>query len=154
MAQITAGRVKQAEFARNVWVAVAPHGETLESALNPAWWAGVASQFKMWDRIELRAEDGSWFAELVVVAASRLAVDARVIGHTEFDAQPTVVAPSDPDALPSGYDVNFGGPVHKYRVVRKADGEVMAHGMSKKDATAWAWDYVNAGTAKANAAVA
>lgn len=146
MALITSGRVKLAEFARNTWVAVAPHGETIENAKSSEWWANVASQFKLWDRIELRAEDGSWFAELVVLAASRLALDARVISYTEFDA-PAVADARDAESLPSILDVNYGGPVHKYRVIRKADSEVLAHGLSKKAAIAWAWDYAQTGKA-------
>lgn len=47
----------------------------------------------------------------------------------------------DGDGVPDGYTVNFGGPTHKYRVLKDGLTDPLATGMTKKEATAWAWDH-------------
>lgn len=139
MQQITQGRLKLAEFARNVHVAVAPHGVTLDDAIIPSFWSHVAAGMKAWDRVELRAEDDSWFADLIVVKATRFEIFVKVL--STFDAAPAAPSAEKTDDVPAGYEVNYGGPIHKHRVIRSADSECLAHGMSKADAIKWAKDH-------------
>lgn len=155
MTQITHGRVKLAEYARRTWVAVAPDGATISDVLNPSFWSHVAADIRAWDRIEIRAEDDGWFADLVVFKATRLEVFARVLVAIDSDGQ-TIEAgassipqggdASDPaipaiPAIPAGYSVTYGGPVHKHRVIRTADSECLTHGLSKREAIQWAIDH-------------
>jgi hypothetical protein len=141
---ITTGRIKLAEFSRNVHVAVAPKGVALKDALDPVFWANVAQQFKPKDRIELWAEDRAWFADLIVVAASRLSVEARVLNKLILDAQ------SDKEAVATstGYHVDWGGSVDLHRVIRDADGAVMTLGLSRTEADQWIKDHLAAQAGK------
>lgn len=47
----------------------------------------------------------------------------------------------DGDGVPDGYQVKFGGPTHKFRVLKDGVTEPLASGMNKADAIAWAVDY-------------
>ncbi|KAA3527050.1 hypothetical protein GOZ96_04735 [Agrobacterium vitis] len=140
MQQITQGRLKLAEYARSIHVAVAPHGVTLTDAMVPSFWAHVAAGIKAWDKIELRAEDDTWFAELMVVKANRLEVFVKVLSSFETTQAPAASSKKIDD-VPPGYEVNYGGPIHKHRVIRTADSECLAHGLSKDDAIKWAKDH-------------
>ena len=150
--QITQGRMKLAEFSRNTHVAVAHQGVSLEDALRPVYWAHVAANIRPFDKIELRAEDNSWFADLIVFKATKLEVFARVL--TAIDANgdslsthhATLVAPvADALTVPAGYMVDYGGPIHNYRVIRSADSAVLVYGLSEAEAVAWAIDHAGAG---------
>lgn len=55
----------------------------------------------------------------------------------------TAAADTDGDGVPDGYTVNFGGPVHKWRVIKDGVVDPLATGMSKKDAVAWATDHAS-----------
>ena len=136
MKHITTGACALARSARNSHVCIIPHGNELADLLKPEFWAHVATRFRKKDRIEAWSEDESWFAELVVVNADRLSVRAVLVSKTDLDKP--VASEKPPEGIPSGYIVNYGGPVHKYRVLRAADSEVLAHGMSKREAEDWA----------------
>ena len=147
MTQLTPARIRVAEYARNVHVVVVPVDVTLDDALAPAFWAHVANLVKPWDKIEVRPEDDAWFAEMVVFKATRHDLTVRVLHAVDDSGLPLHVtygeevgAKPNEEALPRGYDVTFGGPIHKWRVLRTSDGEVLTHGLSKKDAIQWAHD--------------
>ncbi|WP_420961055.1 hypothetical protein [Brucella sp. IR073] len=145
MKQITSANVKLAEYARQIHVVVAPHGVTLEDALKPDFWAHVAYQIKARDKIELWAEDETWYAELIVYKAGRLAIYCECIFIVTFSKEakkPSKAKNEDGEEVVPGYYVGWGGPVHKWRVVRKSDGEVMSHGHNKDDAIEWAREHV------------
>lgn len=136
MTQLVAGRISLAEYKRNVYVAVVPQGVTLEQALVPEFWAHVAQNIKTWDRIELRAEDKSWYADCVVINASRLSVSVRPLVVLKLDAGEV----GDGSRLPAskgGYHVDYGGPIDLYRVIRNADSTVMTQGLSQTAAHQW-----------------
>lgn len=44
----------------------------------------------------------------------------------------------DGDGVADGYSVKYGGPTHKYRVLKDGVTEPLAAGMTKKEAIAWA----------------
>lgn len=137
MTQMTDGRVKLADHARNVHVVSVPVGVTINDLLVPSYWAHVARKIKPRDRLELWAEDRAWFADAIVVKASRLDVTIRVVSHLDLDAVP-VHAPSRRD----GYHVDYGGSVDQYRVIRDGDSQVMTLGLTKGEAEQWIEDQV------------
>lgn len=53
----------------------------------------------------------------------------------------TEVSDTDGDGVPDGYVVNYGGPTHKWRVIKEGVTDPLATGMNKKDAIAWAHDH-------------
>lgn len=131
MAALNSSRFKQAEYERNIWV-VTPEAETpLEALLNPAFWAHVASSFKPWDHIEVRAEDGSYWAELLVQDASRNWAKVAVLRQVQLNGEAPRAEESD------GHIVEWSGPHTKWRVVRKADKAILKDSMSKADANKW-----------------
>lgn len=144
MTHLTHGRIRLAEFSRQTHVAVAPAGAKLDDILTPDFWVHVQSTIRAWDRIELRAEDGSWFADLVVTQ-SGMAFKVRPLTVINKDGK--VLTLSTPQEVgttsnalraPKGYVIDYGGPLHRYRVVRKSDGEVLHYGMDEDEAIRWA----------------
>lgn len=137
MTQMSSGRMKLAEHARNVHVVSVPAGTSKDDVLVPSYWAHVAHQIKPKDRMELWAEDRSWFADAIVVKASRLEVHLRTVSYLDMDAVAEPVA-----ARKDGYHVDYGGPVDLYRVVRDGDAKVMTLGLTKAEADQWIADQV------------
>lgn len=122
--------LQQAEHAIMVWAHVAAAGVPLEAVTAPAYWAHVSKKLAAGHRIEVRAEDGAWWANLIVLASGRMQARVAVLQH---------VALNDADApeAPSGFEVKFRGPC-KWSVIREADGAVMVEKLaSKGDAQDW-----------------
>lgn len=142
MTLMISGRMKLAEFARSVHVATMPAGVDYEKALDPAFWAHVAQQIKSRDRIELWAEDGSWFADLIVVKAGRLETHVKELVKIDFDTPATIAPPAS--APSTGYHVDYGGAVDLYRVIRDADSMVMTQGLSQTAAQQWITEHIAA----------
>lgn len=137
MTQMTSGRMKLAEHARNVHIVSVPAGVAFDEVAVPSYWAHVAHQIKPKDRLELWAEDRSWFADAIVVKASRLEVHIRKVAYLDMDAAVETVA-----ARKDGYHVDFGGPVDMYRVIRNGDARIMTLGLTKPEAEQWIADQV------------
>lgn len=137
---VTQPRIKLAEFVRNVHVVTAPMGWTVDDALNPVNWAHVALQMKPRDRIELWAEDRAWFAELLVVKASRLDVHCAVLSRLDLG----VKVRDEAVVSITGYHADYGGPVDMWRVIRDADGQAMTSGLTEDEAEQWIKDHVEA----------
>lgn len=119
MKQLPVTGMQQAEFARTVWDATPPAGTTLDDMMDPAYWVHVAAKLKPWDRIEVRAEDGTWYAELVVRMATRTAAVVAQVHYVQLGAPATVAKADDI------YEVEFK-PAQRWRVRRLSDGIVMS----------------------------
>lgn len=135
-------RFKSAEFERNIWIANADEGTNPADLLNPDYWAHNAQQMRSWDRVEVRANDGTWFAELLVVDATRLQATVKMLAiHDLSGAAPASLTMSD-----SPYKVEWKGPQLKWVVVRKSDGEKVSDGHQNKGAAeTWAAERQKAG---------
>lgn len=130
--------VKHAEFTRNVWSVTVPPGVPMQSVLDPEFWGHCATKFKVYDKIEVRAQDNKWYAELVVSKVERLAVRVWCILHSDLSSQVAVA----PKLESAAYGVSHGGP-QKWRVVRLSDKQVVHHGEpSKEDAEGWLTQYL------------
>jgi hypothetical protein len=135
--------MKLGEYARNVHTVSVPVGMSLEQVMVPSEWAHVAHQIKPKDRLELWAEDRSWFADAIVVKASRLEVHIRAVTYIDMDAvAEPVVTRKD------GYHVDYGGPVDQYRVIRNGDARIMTLGLTKPEAEQWIADQVGVETGR------
>lgn len=84
-APITTSRITLAEYARNIFVVTPEHGTPFEDILKPSYWLHVADTVSMrlrpYDRIEVRPEDGSYFAELIVRSVNTVDTLNRVTGE-------------------------------------------------------------------------
>ena len=128
MTQLATARIQAAEQMRNIWFVTPEHDTPFESILDPKYWAHVSWQFKPRDRIEVDAEDGSYFAELIVLDAGRLFAKVAVLRKHEF-AKADVTGEED-----SGFEVKWAGRHSKWRVIRKADKAVLKEGFEDKQA--------------------
>lgn len=113
---------------------VTPELDTpLDATLVPGYWAHVSAMLRIGDRIEVLAEDGSYFSELLVRDVGNLYAKVSVLSHTKFEQEVVEV--------PEGYDVKWRGPSAKYGVLRGKD--VLKDGfVGKAEANAWLTDLI------------
>lgn len=135
-------RFKSAEYERAIHIANADEGTYPEDITMPDYWAHAAAQMKPWDRIEVRANDGTWFAELLVLDVSRQWAKVHVLGvhrFSDFDTSLTA-------ALNLPYFVTHKGPQLKWCVVRRVDSAIVhQEASSPDDATQWMKERMKAG---------
>lgn len=121
-----------AEFKRTDHIADIPLSVTLEQAMEPSYWAHVAVDLNAGDHIELRAEDGSWHAYLVVAYAERNY--ARVV----LDHVLRMVVDTSVPITSQKHRVEWKGPLHKHCVIRLSDSEIIKDGFrTKEEASIW-----------------
>lgn len=110
---------------RNTWSINVVHGVEYEALFKPEYWAHVARKMHPGDLVEINAEDGTYFAQLFVVATGSNAAAVVEISKTEL--QTTEL----PDAT-SGFEVKWGGPVLKWIVTRLSDNVRVATNLDTK----------------------
>lgn len=120
-----------AEHKRRIWSIVPEHGTEFDEILKPSYWAHVAKQLRITDRIEVHAEDGCYFAELIVRDAGNLFASVGVLRKIDLDT----VKSGNAEA---GYDVAWKGPHRKFAVIRLSDDAIVKDGFDAKPA-ALAW---------------
>lgn len=126
-------QMHEAEYKRTIYIANVPKGVRPEDLVKPGYWAHVAAKLKPWDRIECRAEDGTWYCELMVLEASR--AFARMCPLQTAFLTTADVAQSQTE--PVGFEVLHRGP-RKWSVVRTTDRAVMSEEHETKGgADAW-----------------
>jgi len=127
-------RMGGSEYLRQDWVCTAEQGTQIEDLLDPAYWAHVSAQFKPYDHVEVRIDDGTWLVQLLVLEASRNW--ARV--HLLQEHKLTTSDVSQTQATAPKHKVEWKGPHLKHCVIRIADSEVVKDGISdKRDAYLW-----------------
>ena len=136
MTALLQDRLKQAEYTRNVFSVVPEFGTKLEDMLKPEYWAHTGAKLHPTDRIEVIAEDNTWFAELFVVSCARNWAKVTTLRFVEL-------AESTPDETPAiEYKINWGGQNVKHRVVRLSDNATIKDGFaSAAEAKKWLADY-------------
>ena len=87
------GLSRSAEFVRTIHFAPIPAGVTLDMVLKPPFWAHHVNRLQVNDVIEAVSEDGSFDAELRVVAKAPGFARVRVLRVWQSDEAPAVVAP-------------------------------------------------------------
>ena len=144
--QITTSNLKKHDFAWTTYAYHVPADTPFVSLLIPETWAHVAGTLQVGDRVDCLAVDGSYDAELRVASKGDLYVKMRVLRYwdaagaafgqeTDFASQPVS---SD------GYEVTWGGPNGKWRVVnpmKEVVSSLTGFG-SKEDAEAAMQDYL------------
>lgn len=140
MSKILAAQMKQSEYHRTCWSVTPDAGAKLEEVLAPPYWVHVNKMLRVRDHIEVMPNDQSWYAELIVRSVGPAGPVLAVLNHVEFTAKETPKAKkADKQDEDDGslYVVKFGG-ADKWRVIRKADNEVMSKGhATREEAEAW-----------------
>lgn len=123
--QLVATRRKFAEFARNEHVIIAHASNTHADIIQPEYYAHVAHEMKARDRVEIWADDMSWFAQLVVLEVGKGWAKVYPLSLHEFGVANGLkgkVYERD------GYRVLHRGEFSQWSVVRISDGEVVREG--------------------------
>lgn len=137
MTQLHPTRFTLAEY-RNVTYTVEPEqGTPFEAVLKPEYWAHVAQKLRVWDRIMVRAEDGTYWGELLVINCGHLYARVHVLKKVELGADATKPL----EVLPAGYEVKFQGPKLKWVVLRGAD-RLAATLESEHAAQGWVFEHI------------
>ena len=123
--------------ARNVWRAHIENGHTCANLQEPEYWKHMARRLTPGDLIEVLAENGSFYGELLVRACDKSWAKVAVISWHDFDE--AVIESTK-------LDVAWKGPVNKHCVVRLSDGEILAKSFQTKD-EGLAWIAANKGSA-------
>lgn len=125
-------RFGEAESMRHDYVVNAPVGVTLEQVMDPSYWAHVAKEMVPFDHVQVRAEDGSWVAYLVVVSAERNYAIMHLDRVLKLDQTPDVPVES------AKHKVEWKGPHHKFCVIRIADSAMLqSQFKTKGEANDW-----------------
>jgi hypothetical protein len=131
MTQLAANRLHLAEHRRNVFDVIPEHGTPFDEILKEGYWAHVSAKMKPGDRVEVRAEDGSYYAELIVQDAGRLYAKVAVLTHVKLDS----VDVTEGGLAANGLEVAWKGPQLKWCVLRGKDR--LKEGMDKGAAVQW-----------------
>lgn len=133
-AQLAPIRLQEADFGRTVFVCTAMPGTLPEDLAHQAYWAHVAPSLKPWARIEVRADDASWYAECLVLEAGRNWANVKTLHcwnlSGEDIARTSAAIAAEYAGLP--YEVKFRGEHCLWSVLRKADAAVMHEGEATK----------------------
>lgn len=123
--------LKSAEYVRSVFVITALPDTLPANYLEPETWSHIPElKLRQGDRIEIMAIDNSWFAEIIVRVRTASALQLELLSEHKFDA---IVGKEHDD-----YEAAWGGPVAKWRVLRKNDRHVMVDKLdAKSEAVAW-----------------
>lgn len=140
-------RFHMAEHQRMLYVVQADIGTELADLLNPGYWANFAGRLRPWDRIEVRADDGSWYAEVMVLDCSRNWAKVHVLRHERLTDGKTSQIQTERlaavQAVLATHEVIHRGP-RGWSVVRRNDRAVIQEGLnSKEDATDWLATFAN-----------
>jgi hypothetical protein len=133
--------LREAEYERATWVAKIERAVEFQEVLKPGFWAHHSNKFRPWDKIEARSEDGTWFAELLVLDCSRTWAKVHPLCHVKLSTPDTSQSLANmQEALNEGlktYEVKFRGP-RGWSVLRTADGSVIQEAIGSRD-SAMAW---------------
>lgn len=125
--QLNPTRMQDAEYARVVRVVTAEPGTTLEDLQRQDYWAHVANTMSPWMRMEVRADDGSFYAEGLVLEAGRNWATVKILQSWNLDtadvARTRSARMEEYAGLP--YYVMFRGEHELWSVIRKSDNAVM-----------------------------
>lgn len=134
---ISPARMQLAEYARADWVVTAEEGTTLDDLQNPAFFAHMSNQLKPYDHIEVRIDDNTYLAGLIVLEVARNWARVKILyAHKLVDDDHRIAGASQ------SHSVEFKGPHHKWSVIRLSDGEKLKTGcQSRAEADAWMRDH-------------
>ena len=123
--QLNPTRMKEADFERQTYFAKAHENTRPEDLLSRSYWSHVATRLKPWDKVEVVADDGTWWAEFLVLEAGRTWAKVEMLRHKSLtssdvsESQATAMLP---------YEVVHRGTDSKWSVIRKSDRAVMHEG--------------------------
>lgn len=116
-----------ANYVNNDWSVVPDDGTPFDDLLVPVYWTNVARKLKPGDKIRVHAPDASYYAELLVRSAERLAASVVVLVKMDFTGA---------DEAPIADDdmfVKFRNHKAMWGVLRHADKAVVRDGFATRE---------------------
>jgi hypothetical protein len=130
--KLTPSRLQPSESTLKIFSFVPENGTPYERVLEKDYYTHVANRLEASNIIQAEAEDGSFWALLLVRAVSGLEVLVSPLIEKRFDNVQT-------DSIDAGdYKAEWAGRHDKWRVMRKSDNHKMTSGLtSKLEALKW-----------------
>ncbi len=136
--KINQNRMKSGDFVRTLWVATVEMGVTREDIKDPGFWSHVASQLRPYDRMEVRCDDGTFFAEYLVIACERTYAKVKELSWVSLTSKDVAQTQEDREE----FSYKYRGPHSMHSIIRKSDNKVMVeHKATKEDAMKWLSEY-------------
>jgi hypothetical protein len=126
-APISPGRLQNAAHYYASYAVVLPFGLSFEDALKPEFWAHCAPKLRQHDLIRLIPEEGTYFAELLVLSSGRGFVNVKTLRHVSLGAEDL-----DASNVSDLVEVKWRGPHSKWSIVRNSDSTVLKEGIVEK----------------------
>lgn len=143
--QLDASRFKLAEHENINYVIDVEPGITRQHVLDPAFYAQFSSKLRPYDRIAVRCDDGSLYAELLVLNAERTWARVHVLSWHDLTTRDVSLSQAeakehvDATKIPTpAHRVEWKGPHHKWSVIRNTDDAYVHEGdAAREDADLW-----------------
>ena len=115
---LTESRLQRAEHYFSAYAVVLPDGVGLEEALKPEFWVHVTKRLRQHDTIRLIPEDGSFFAEALVLATGVGFAKLKLLHNVSLE-----------DEIETANDVGpayakWRGPHSKWSVIRRTASRI------------------------------
>jgi len=128
-------RINLQDSVRNYWVATVEPHITREDLLKPDFWANIAVAFKQFDRIEVRQDDGKFFAEYLILNSDKNSAYLKELTWLDLDDKPK--------GSKAEFKYKYRGPYAKHSIIRTKDDSVMVEKLETKiDAEKWLADHL------------
>jgi hypothetical protein len=123
--------IEQAQYRRQLWLALIPAGHGEKDILQPEYYAHFAKKLRPRDRIEMMTDDGNFLYDLMVTAASDN--HAQVIVLRRYDlTQCRRITEEMREAGLNQFTVAWHGPGVKYGITRVSNGNRVKDGFAEK----------------------
>lgn len=140
--QISRDRFHEQQHKQQTYFVQVPSGVRPEQLEDPAFFSTVAQMCRPSGLMFVESDDGLWLAQAYIISVGTNFVNVRVLqvwNMADYKAPPV------PNVDPKGYEVQWGGRHHAWRVVRESDkAAVYTGGKSKQDAEAWLTEHLKA----------
>jgi hypothetical protein len=119
--------MSEAVYVGTSWVFEAQIGTTREDMERPDFWSLVSARMRPFDEITVRAQDGTFFSKMIVLACDRAWAKVKVL-HWHDLTTPDV---SQTEAKLDDFMIEYKGE-RKHCVIRKSDGAILQDGFHTK----------------------
>lgn len=133
---VVPNRVQMAEHGRNIWLITAESSENPQDFLEPEFYAHVAKDFRPYDHVEIRTDDGLYWAEFLVLSADRTWAKVHLLREAKLHA--VEQQPANTDFL-----ISYKGNHRKWCVIRASDKSAVREGeLDRPAANLWLETYL------------
>ena len=143
---ITDDRIQESEFAYTTHIGTAYENTEPGDLLATEYWAHRAAKLRPWDEIKIRANDGSWYAHLLVLESGRNWARVHMLSAWKLTTSEVAQTQSAPKSPFADFRVEHMGPHAKWCVIRRSDNQKIHEGAENQDAAmAWLKERIKAG---------